>query len=107
LKPIEFELANAAVLLGPHDRNAAHDAPAGIVTMVEKGGEPAARIIRFSRDQNEMFRECRARDKPLSSVYGIYPAAPLRARQHHPGGVRSGALMTRRDSARSMRARTD
>src|SRR5262249_8207749 len=93
LKPIEFELADTAVLLGSHDRNAAHDAPAGIVTMVEEGGQTAARIIRCSRDQNEMFREGRTRDKPFSSVYGIFPAAPLCTRQHHPGGVRSGARM--------------
>src|SRR6516225_8637862 len=41
LEPFEDELAVAAVLLRPHDRNAAQDAPARLVAVIEEGAEPA------------------------------------------------------------------
>src|SRR5262249_57871735 len=46
LEPFEHELAVAAVLLRPQDRNAAQDAPARLVAVVEEGGEPAPLIVR-------------------------------------------------------------
>src|SRR5262245_43559961 len=52
---LEEKLAVAAVLLRPHDRNAAQDAPARLVAVIEEGGEPAPRVVGGARDENEMI----------------------------------------------------
>ena len=50
LEAVELELAMAAVLLRPHDRNAPHDAPARLVAVEQERGEALARVVgRFSR----------------------------------------------------------
>src|SRR3569833_2944034 len=51
---VEFQLAMAAVLLRPHDRDAALDAPTGLVLVEQESGETAARIVRGARHQDEM-----------------------------------------------------
>ena len=60
-RPVEHELAMAAVLLRPHDRDAPHDAPAGLVAVIEEGGEPAARVVGGARHENEMLGDRRRR----------------------------------------------
>src|SRR5262245_18960618 len=49
----EEKLAVAAVLLRPHDRNAAQDAPARLVAVIEEGGEPAPRGVRWAAGADE------------------------------------------------------
>src|SRR3974390_1940657 len=44
-----FDLAMTAVLLRTHDRDAAHDAPARLVLVIEERGQPAPRIVRRAR----------------------------------------------------------
>ncbi len=51
---VEFKLAMAAVLLRAHDADAAHDAPARLVAVIEKSGEPAALVVGGARDDDEM-----------------------------------------------------
>ena len=63
---VEFELAMAAVLLRPHDRDAAHDAPAGLVLVKEKRGEAVARIVGGARDQDEVRGAVGAGDEPFA-----------------------------------------
>ena len=67
-EPVEFELAMAAVLLRPHDRNAAHDAPAGLVLVIEERGEAAARIVGGARHQDEMRGAVGAGDEPFAAA---------------------------------------
>ena len=61
LEPVELQLAMAAMLLRPHDRDAAHDAPAGLVVVEQERGEALARIVGGARDQDEMRRRRRRR----------------------------------------------
>ena len=90
-QPVEFELAMAAVLLRPHDRNAAQDAPAGLVLVIEEGGEAAARILGGARDQDEMRGAIGAGDEPFAPAHDVAVVALLGARQHHGGiGARAG-----------------
>ncbi len=58
---VEFELAMPAVLLRPHDADAADDAPAGLIAVIEKRGEPAALVVGGARDDDEMRRFRRRR----------------------------------------------
>ena len=58
---VEFELAMAAVLLRPHDRDAAHDAPARLVLVKEEGGEAAAR----SSEVRAIRMKCAAPSAPV------------------------------------------
>src|SRR5229473_2141564 len=75
LEPLEEELAMAAVLLRAHDRDAANDAPARLVAVIEEGGEAAAGIVGGARDQDEMAGDAGAGDEPLAAV--DHPAAAL------------------------------
>ena len=84
-EPFEGEFAVAAMLLRPHDRDAAQDAPAGLVAVEEERGEPAARIVRGAREQNEMVGDARAGDEPLVAVDHPGVALLLRAGADHAG----------------------
>ena len=68
LEPVELELAVPAVLLRAHDRNAPHDAPAGLVAVEHERGEALARIVGGLREQDEMLRDAGAGDEPLAAV---------------------------------------
>ena len=68
LEAVELELAVPAVLLGPHDRDPAHDAPAGLVAVEQERRESLARIVRRARDQDEVLRDARAGDEPLAAA---------------------------------------
>ena len=67
-KAVEFELAMAAVLLRTHDADAADDAPARLVAVIEKRGEPAALVVGGARDDDEMRRFRRAGDEPFAAA---------------------------------------
>jgi len=58
----------AAVLLRSHDRNTPHDAPAGLVLVIEERGDALARIVGGARRQDEMRSRGRAGDEPLAAV---------------------------------------
>src|SRR5438045_8063314 len=73
------------MLLRTHDGNAAQDAPARLVAMVEKSGEAAARIVGGARDQDEMVGYAGAGDEPLVAVDHPAVAFPLRAGADHAG----------------------
>src|ERR1700675_3281701 len=51
---VEIELAMAAVLLRPHDLDAADDAPAGLVLVKQKRGDALALIVGGARRQDKM-----------------------------------------------------
>ena len=89
---VEFELAMAAVLLRPHDRDAPHDAPARLVLVIEERGQPAARIVRGARDQDEMRGAVGAGDEPFAPAHDVAVAFLLGAREHH-AGIGAGAGM--------------
>ena len=42
---VEFQFAVPAVLLRAHDFDATGDAPAGLIAVIEKRGQPAALIV--------------------------------------------------------------
>ena len=67
LEPVELELAVSAVLLRSHDRDAAHDAPAGLVAVEQERGQALARIVGRARHQDEMLRDAGAGDEPLAA----------------------------------------
>src|SRR5678816_1021103 len=69
LKPLERELAVAAVLLGPHDRDAAHERPPWLVAVEHERRVTFARVVAGARDQQEMRRRRRAGDEPLAAVH--------------------------------------
>src|SRR4030095_11361338 len=83
-EPLEEKLAVAAVLLRPHDRNASQDAPARLVAVIEEGGEPAPRVVRCARDEDEMIGDAGPGDEPLVAVDRPAAAFLLRARAAHP-----------------------
>ena len=58
---VEFELAMAAVLLRAHDLDAAHDAPARLILVKEKGGEPP----RLSSEVRAARMKCAAPSAPV------------------------------------------
>ena len=68
LQPIEFHLAMAPMLLGPHDRNAANDLPARLIFVEQKSRQIAACIIRCARQQNEMLGHACPGDEPFVAV---------------------------------------
>src|SRR5262249_37663697 len=74
-----------AVLLRPHDRNAAQDAPARLVAVIEEGGEPASLVVRGARDEDEMIGDAGAGDEPFVAVDHPVVAFLLRARADHAG----------------------
>src|SRR5262249_57641631 len=82
---LEYKFAVAAVLLRPHDRNAAQNAPAWLVAMIEKGGEPAPSILRRARDEDEMIGDTGAGDEPFVAVDHPAVALLLRTRADHAG----------------------
>ena len=69
----------AAVLFGTHDRNAPHDAPAGLVAVEQERGQALARIVAGLRDQDEVLRDLRAGDEPLAAVNDPAVAVARRA----------------------------
>ncbi len=85
LEAVELKLAMAAVFLRPHDRNAAQDAPAGLVLVIEKRGQAPARIVGCFRNQDKMRGTVRAGDEPLASAHHIAVVLFLGAREHHSG----------------------
>ena len=58
---VEFKLAMPAVLLRTHDGDAAHDAPARLIAMIEEGGEPR----RLSSDVRATTMKCAASAAPV------------------------------------------
>ena len=68
LKAVEFEFAMPAMFLRPHDVDAADDAPARLVAVIEKGGEPAALVVGSARDDDEMRRLRGAGDEPFAAA---------------------------------------
>jgi hypothetical protein len=74
-----------AVLLRPHDRNAAQDPPARLVAVIEEGGEAAPRIVRGARDQNEMIGDAGAGNELFVAVDHPAVARLFRARADHAG----------------------
>src|SRR5262249_28950194 len=85
LQPVEFELAVAAVLLRTHDPDAPHDAPAGLIAVIEERGEPAPLVLGRARHDDEMLRRGGAGDEPLAPAYDPLVALALRARGDHAG----------------------
>ena len=98
LKPLELELAMTAVLFRPHDRDAAHDAPARLIAVEEKRGEPPARVVRCLRDQDEVPRHARAGDKPFAAfdAPGV-PAPRGRGEDHRRIGAAAGMRLGHRE----------
>ncbi len=84
-QPIEFKFAMPTVLLRSHDRNAAQDAPAGLVLVIKKRGQPAASIVRGACDQNEVRRPIRASDEPFAAVNDPTVALLFCPRANHAG----------------------
>src|SRR5476651_2147452 len=75
----------------PHDRDAAQDAPAGLVLVIEERGQAAARLVRGARHQDEMRGAFGAGDEPFVAGDDIAVALFHGARQHHAGiGARAG-----------------
>ena len=60
-KAVEFKLAVPAVLLRSHDSDAADDAPARLIAVIEKRGQPAALVVGGAGDDDEMRRLRRRR----------------------------------------------
>jgi hypothetical protein len=83
LQSVEFDLAVAAMLLGPHDRDAAHDAPAGLVAIEQERGQPLARIVARLGDQDEVLRDRGAGDEPFAAVDHPAIAFALCGRERH------------------------
>src|SRR5262249_57908958 len=99
VQSLEYKLAVAAVHLLPHDRNAAQNAPAWLVAMIEKGGEPAPLILRRARDEDEMIGDAGAGDEPLVAVDHPTVALLLRTRADHAGiGAATGRRLRHRES---------
>ena len=97
LEPVELELAVAAVLLRSHDRNAPHDAPAGLVAVEHERGESLARVVGGLRDQDEVLRDAGAGDEPLAPVHDPAGRPARRGRLHHRrigAAARRGSVMT-------------
>ena len=90
---VEFELAMPAMLFRPHDLDAAHDAPAGLVAVIEKGGEPAALVVGGARDDDEMRRFRGAGDEPFAAADDPFAAFLLGGGADHG---RIGAAAGRR-----------
>src|SRR6516165_5433250 len=87
---VEFKLAMAAVFLRPHDRDASYDAPARLIAVIKKRGQPAAPIVRGSYDDDEMRRLARAGDEPFTAGDDPFAVFLLRARADH-AGIRTAA----------------
>ena len=51
---IEFELAVTAMLVRAHDRDAANDAPARLILVVEERRQTTPLVVRCARDQDEV-----------------------------------------------------
>src|SRR5688572_15194683 len=82
---LEEQFAMSPVLLRPHDRDAAQDAPAWIVAVEQEGGETLALVIRGPRDQDEMRRLACAGDEPFMALdHPIVSVAPGGG-AHHRG----------------------
>ena len=58
----------AAVLLRPHDLDAAHDAPAGLVLVEQERGDALALVVGGARREDEMRGAVGAGDEPLAAV---------------------------------------
>ena len=76
-------LAVAAVLFRPHDRDAAHDAPARLVAVEHECGEPLALVVGRLGDQYEVLRDAGAGDEPFAAVDHPFVAIPGCSGQHH------------------------
>src|SRR3974390_1844407 len=79
LQPVIFDLAVTAVLVRPHDRDAAHDVPTGLVLVIEEGSEALARIVRGARDQDEMRGALSTGDEPFEAADDVAVALLFRA----------------------------
>ena len=86
----EDQLAMAAMLLRAHDRDAAHDLPAGLVAVEQEGGEPAARIVRGAGDDDEVLRHPGPGDEPFAALDDPPAAASGRPGADH-AGIRAAA----------------
>src|SRR5262249_8637114 len=84
-KAVEFELAVAAVLLGPHDRDTPDYAPARLIAVVEKRRQAAALVVGGSGDDDEMRSFGGAGDEPLAPVNDPFAVFLLGARADHAG----------------------
>ena len=97
---VELELAVPAVLLRPHDRNPAHDAPPRLVAIEQERGQALARVVARLRNQDEVLRDACASDEPLATVHDPSVAAPLRARANHRRiGAAAGMRLGHRERA--------
>ena len=76
--PSNSQLAMAAMLLRPHDRDAAQDAPAGLVLVEQEGRQPLARIVRGARHEDEVRGLLGAGDEPLAAGDDVGVAAAAR-----------------------------
>ena len=96
----------AAVLLRPHDRDAPHDAPARLVAVKEKGGEP---LRRASSEVRAIRMKCSATPAPVMNhlwPWITHPSPFFSARVSIMAGI--GAAAGRRlghDEGRAHRAR--
>ena len=84
-EPLEDQFAVSAVLLRPHDGNAAQDAPARLVTVIEEGGEATPRVLRRARHQDEVIGDAGPGDEPLVAVNDPAIAFLLRVGADHAG----------------------
>src|SRR5262249_41408091 len=91
---VELELAVAAVLLRPHDPDAPHDAPAGLIAVVEKGREPVTLVVRRARHEDEVFCFAGAGDEPLAAADDPLVALALGPGHDHAGiGAAAGCRL--------------
>ena len=67
----------AAVLFRPEDRDAPHDAPAGLVLVEEKRCEPAPLVVRGARDEDEVRGAVGAGDEPFAAGDDVFVALLL------------------------------
>ncbi len=84
-EPLEGDLAMPAMLLRPHDRDAADDVPAGAVAVEQEGGEALARIVGRPRHEDEVCGILGAGDEPLAAGDDVGVSPPLGAGLDHAG----------------------